>query len=472
MAEWVVMGNVSVKPQEECGVFGIFGHPEAARMTYYGLFALQHRGQESAGIAVSGPGRVRGHKGMGLVSDVFNGGRVESLEGLNGVGHVRYSTTGSSYLINAQPLVVRFRGGGLALAHNGNLTNAKSIRENLEGSGSIFQTTVDTEVVAHLVARHSHDGVDSAIIKSLQTIAGGYSLLILTDDALYGTRDPSGTRPLSLGRLGDSWILASETCAFDAVGAEAVRDVEPGELVKIDRGGIQSFEVSKPGRPALCIFEYIYFARPDSNLRGLNVHAVRKAMGSRLARDYPVEADLVMGVPDSSISAASGYAEEAGIPYEMGLVKNRYVGRTFIQPNQSDRTLGVKLKLNPLKKVLEGKRVVLVDDSIVRGTTCGHIVHLLKEAGALEVHLRISSPPYCFPCYYGIDTSSRGDLIASHKSVDEIERLVEATSLRYLGLESLLETVGNSGHCTACFTGDYPIPVECTEKYAMEVGSS
>ncbi|MEW6080244.1 MAG: amidophosphoribosyltransferase [Bacillota bacterium] len=466
------MGGVLVKPKEECGVFGIFGNPDAARLTYYGLYALQHRGQESAGIAVSGPGTVKGHKGMGLVSDVFNGGRVDDIRGNNAVGHVRYSTMGSSFLVNAQPLVVRFHGGGLGLAHNGNLTNAVKLRSKLERMGSIFQTTMDTEVVAHLIARNSGQGVDGAVAESLQSITGGYALVLLTDDALYGARDPSGTRPLSLGRLGDAWILASETCAFDTVGAETVRDIEPGEMVKMSEAGLESWQVVTPKNPALCIFEYIYFARPDSNLRGLNVHATRKAMGRRLAREFPVDADLVMGVPDSSVSAASGYAEEAGIPYEMGLVKNRYVGRTFIQPNQGSRALGVRLKLNPVRKVLQGKRVVLVDDSIVRGTTSSYIVHLLKEAGATEVHLRISSPPYRFPCFYGIDTASRGELIAAQKTVEEIEQVVEATSLRYLGLEALLETVGeHDGHCTACFTGNYPMPVCHAGKYALECGA-
>lgn len=449
------------KPKEECGVFGIFGHPDAPRLTCHGLYALQHRGQESAGIATSTGETVRVHKGMGLVSEVFDSATLGGLEGTAAVGHVRYSTTGASLLINAQPLLVRYRKGHLALAHNGNLVNAREIWEQLEEQGSIFQTTVDTEVVAHLIARLGKNGLEGAVQASLQVIQGGYALLILSEDKLIGVRDPNGIRPLSLGRLGQSYILASESCAFDTIGAEYLRDVRPGEMVIIDRGGLRSIQALPAGKSALCVFEYIYFARPDSILQGLSVHSVRKSLGRSLARNFPVDADLVTGVPDSSISAATGYAEDAGIPYEMGLVKNRYIGRTFIQPSQQVRSLGVKLKLNPLRKVIDGKRVVLVDDSIVRGTTSQHIVRMLREAGAREVHLRISSPPYRHPCYYGIDTSLGADLIASAREVEEVSRIVGADSLAYLTVDGMLEAIGpgQAGYCTACFTGDYPVAV-------------
>lgn len=470
------------KPKEECGVFGVYGHEEAARVCLYGLYALQHRGQESAGIAVSDGKSVKFHKGMGLVSEVFPAGVPSELSrGTAAVGHVRYSTTGSSRPMNSQPLVVRMRGGTLALAHNGNLVNALEIRSRLEREGSIFQTTLDTEVLAHLIARRWREGTVGALLESLNEVRGGYALALLTEDALIGARDPNGIRPLSLGQLGEAWVLASETCAFDTVGARFVRDIEPGEAVVVDDRGLRSYRFMPAGRPALCVFEYIYFARPDSELRQLNVHAVRKNLGRRLAREFPVEADLVTGVPDSSISAASGYAEEAGIPYEMGLIKNRYIGRTFIQPSQAARDLGVKLKLNPLRRVVEGRRVVLVDDSIVRGTTCRHIVALLKEAGAKEVHMRISSPPYRYPCHYGIDTSSRAELIAASRSPSEIEEIVGADSLRYLSLEALVGSINADrdgaaagrpfpgGLCLSCFDGDYPVEVpEGVGKYCIE----
>ncbi|NPV69450.1 MAG: amidophosphoribosyltransferase [Firmicutes bacterium] len=462
----------------------MFGHPEAARLTYYGLYALQHRGQESAGIVAGDGCSLHLHKGMGLVSGVFNEGVVAELPGDRAIGHVRYSTTGTTLLANAQPILVRCRGSSVALCHNGNLVNAFQLRQLLEREGSIFQTTLDTEVIAHLYARSTADREEDAVNEALNQVTGGYALLFLFRDRLIGVRDPNGIRPLSIGRLNGCYVLASESCAFDAVGAEMVRDVEPGEMVVVDEGGLRSCQALPQGRPALCIFEYIYFARPDSDLAGLNIHSVRKDLGRILARNYPADADLVTGVPDSSISAATGYAEEAGISYEMGLVKNRYIGRTFIQPAQKTRDLGVKLKLNPLKKVVSGKRVVLVDDSIVRGTTSGRIVRLLRDAGAREVHLRISSPPYRFPCYFGIDTSSKSELVAATKSVKEIERMVGADSLRYLTLEELLEGVCGRAvrtsrrgatcddaapHCAACFTGRYPVDVECASgKFALE----
>lgn len=467
------LGSGCKRPQDECGVFGIFGHPDAARLTYYGLFALQHRGQESCGIVTSDGEKLFSQKGMGLVAEVFSEDHLGGLPGRAALGHVRYSTTGSSLLVNAQPLLIRYRRGHLALAHNGNLVNAGIIRDKLEDEGSIFQTTLDTEVLAHLIARKGRNGVESAIVESLKEVRGGYVFVFLTPDKMIGVRDPHGIRPLSLGRLGDAWVFASESCAFDTIGAEFVRDVEPGEMVVIGPKGIRSIQAMAAGDPYLCVFEYIYFARPDSNLQAVNVHAVRKQMGRALAREHPVEGDLVIGVPDSSISAASGYAEETGIPYEVGLVKNRYIGRTFIQPRAATRVMGVKLKLNPLRKVIGGRRVVLVDDSIVRGTTSRHIVSLLREAGAREVHLRISSPPYRFPCHYGIDTSRVTELIAVDREIREIEDYVGADSLRYLSLEGMLDAVGSGHHhyCRSCFSGDYFVPIpERVGKYMLETG--
>ncbi|MCR4398709.1 MAG: amidophosphoribosyltransferase, partial [Firmicutes bacterium] len=415
-----------------------------------------------------------------LVSEVFNEGVLSGLPGDSAVGHVRYSTTGATLPVNAQPILVRCRGSSIALCHNGNLVNAPELRRRLEQTGSIFQTGLDTEVIAHLVARSPEPSFEDAVVGALTQVRGGYALLFLAADKVIGVRDPNGIRPLSIGRLADGgrepgWVLASESCAFDSVGAEMVRDVEPGEMVILDRNGLRSRRVLPEGQRALCVFEYIYFARPDSDMEGLNVHSVRKNLGRLLARHYPVDADVVIGVPDSSISAATGYAEEAGIPYEIGLVKNRYVGRTFIQPAQRIRDEGVKLKLNPLRKIVSGNRVVLVDDSIVRGTTSRHIVKLLRGAGAKEVHLRISSPPYRYPCYFGIDTSTTSELVAASRSEQEVERMVGADSLRYLSLSALLEGVGGgrcgpARHCTACFTGEYPVRVDgAGGKHALEV---
>ncbi|MDI6894419.1 MAG: amidophosphoribosyltransferase [Bacillota bacterium] len=447
--------------REECGVFGIWGHPQAVELTHVALFALQHRGQESAGIASVRDRHLRLHKGMGLVSEVFGEAVLRDMAGEAAVGHVRYSTFGSSDPVNAQPLVIRYHRGMLGLAHNGNLVNAPQLRDELEAQGSIFQTTLDTEVIAHLIARRPSRELAEAVAGSLAEVKGGYALLFLSPGALIGVRDSNGIRPLCLGKLDGAWCLASETCAFDAVGAEFVREVEPGEMVAVTPGGMVSRHVTPAGRPALCVFEYIYFARPDSDLDGLNVHSVRKQLGRVLARVRPVPADLVTGVPDSSVSAATGYAEEAGIAYEVGLVKNRYIGRTFIEPRQEGRARAVRLKLNPLRRVVEGKRVILVDDSIVRGTTSRYIVGLLREAGAREVHLRISSPPYRFPCYYGIDTSAHGELVAVNRGVEEIRSLVEADSLAYLPVEGLAEALGRplDRYCLACFTGDYVVPV-------------
>ncbi len=457
--------------REQCGVFGIFGHPDAAALTYYGLYALQHRGQESAGIATANKGRIYVHKGMGLVSEVFNGRAAKDLPGDRAVGHVRYSTTGSSSVTNAQPLVVAFRQGELALVHNGNLTNAASLREDFEEEGSIFQTTTDTEVIPHLMARSGFRDLESSLVAALQTIKGAYALVFLTPETLAAARDPLGIRPLSLGRLGDAWVTASETCALDAVGAEYVRDVAPGEIVLIDEKGLRSLRFASEERTALCVFEFIYLARPDSDLMGANVHLVRKELGRLLAREHRAPGDVVIGVPDSSISAASGFAEETGIPYEMGLIKNRYVGRTFIQPTQQSRAAGVRLKYNPVKRVVAGKRVVLVDDSIVRGTTLRYLVQLLRDAGAREVHVRISSPPYRNPCYYGIDTSSKGELVAATRDVEQVREHIGADSLAYLSLDALAQAIGCrvDDFCAACFTGRYAVPPEeGAGKFALE----
>jgi amidophosphoribosyltransferase len=455
---------------EECGIFGVYHHAEASLLTYYGLHALQHRGQESAGICASDGNEFRYHRGMGLVTEVFHTDLIKSLTGNVAIGHVRYSTTGESKLQNAQPLVFKYREGELSIATNGNLVNATQIRRQLERNGSIFQTTSDTEVIAHLIARSPYDKVEDALKDALSMIKGAYALLLMTNDRLIVAQDPNGLRPLTMGRLGESYLFSSETCAFDAIGADFVRDIEPGEMLIIDKDGMRSTRFSNMARRAICSFEYIYFARPDSDIDGINVHAARKRLGKRLAQEYPVEADVVTGVPDSSTSAAIGYAEATGIPFELGLIKNRYVARTFIQPTQELREQGVKMKLSAVRKVVEGKRVVMIDDSIVRGTTSRHIVNLLREAGAKEVHVRISSPPVKNPCFYGIDTSHREELVASKHSVEEIREMIGADSLAFLSPEGMIEAIGRPsteykrGHCLACFDGDYP-----TEIYEDEI---
>jgi amidophosphoribosyltransferase len=446
---------------EECGVFGVWNHPDAARVTNYALYALQHRGQESAGIAVVDGPHMRQRRGMGLVAEVFSSEDILALPGHAAAGHVRYSTTGSSHLTNAQPLVFAFRQGNLALAHNGNLINARQLRDTLEEQGSIFQTTSDTEVVAHLIARAGHPDFIASVRESMRAVEGGYAMVLLTNDRLIALRDPNGLRPIALGQLGAAWVVASETCAFDTIGATFVRDIEPGEMLVIDDTGVHAERFARAPRKALCTFEYIYFARPDSDIDGINVHTVRKQLGRVLARACPVAADVVTGVPDSSISAAIGYAEEARIPYEIALVKNKYIGRTFIQPSQEQRERGVNLKLNAVRKVVEGKRVVIVDDSLVRGTTSAHLVRLVRTAGATEVHLRIGSPPITHPCFYGIDTSDRTKLIAAQQSVANIERFIGADSLAYLSEEEMLRAFGVTDRqhhpfCNACFTGKYP----------------
>lgn len=451
---------------EECGVFGAYDLDggNVAHSIYYGLFALQHRGQESAGIAVSdtnGPkGVVKSCKGMGLVNEVFTEEGLEGLAGDIGIGHVRYSTTGASNIANTQPIVLNYLKGTLGLAHNGNLVNAPELKEELAYTGAIFQTTIDSEVIAYLIARERirTANVETAIRNAMQKLSGAYSLVIMSPRKLIGARDPQGFRPLMIGRRNNTYFLASETCAFDAVDAEYVRDVQPGEVVAITRSGILSDTTMCGAKKARCIFEYIYFARSDSRLDGISVYNSRLMAGKILAEEYPVEADLVVGVPDSGNAAAMGFARESGIPYGTAFVKNNYVGRTFIKPRQSMRESSVRIKLNALREAVEGKRIVMIDDSIVRGTTSARIVGMLKEAGAKEVHVRISSPPSMFPCYFGTDIPSRDQLIACSHSIEQIRQIIGADSLEYLPAERLKDLIGGDcGYCAACFTGEYPI---------------
>jgi amidophosphoribosyltransferase len=444
--------------REACGIFGILDHPEAANLTYLGLYALQHRGQESAGIVVSDGKGLHLERGMGLVADVFSESRLRRLKGSLAIGHVRYSTTGSSQLKNAQPILASYRHGGVALAHNGNLINAHLIKAELEAQGSIFSSTTDSEVVVHLLARSGRDDLVEAMAEALSRVSGAYSLVVMNEAELLGIRDPHGFRPLSLGRVKDAWVLASESCAFDLIDATFVRDLEPGEFLHITSQGLRSYFPLPPRPSAQCIFEYIYFSRPDSLLFGQNVAMVRKALGRQLAHEAPAEADLVIPVPDSGLPAALGYAQESGLAFDHGLIRNHYVGRTFIEPKQNIRHFGVKIKLNPVREILEGKRVVVVDDSIVRATTSRKIVTMVRSAGAREVHMRISSPPTVSPCYYGIDTPTRRELIASSHSVEEIRRYIRADSLGYLSQQGLLRAVGkDTGFCHACFSMQYPV---------------
>lgn len=451
---------------DECGVFGIFGAEEAAKLTYLGLYALQHRGQESAGIASTDGVQFQVERGMGLVQDVFTPDVIERLSGLAAIGHTRYSTAGDTSLNNAQPLASDCNKGKLALAHNGNLTNALDLRRNLEHKGSIFQTTSDTEVIVHLVARSKVGSLGGAIADALGQVEGAYSLLILTRDEIFAVRDPRGFRPLALGRLRDAWVVASETCAFDLIGAEYVRDIEPGEMLRISKSGLESIHFAAQKMHQHCIFEHVYFARPDSLVFGRSVNATREKLGRLLARECPAIADVVVPVPDSGVPAALGYAAESGIPFRMGLIRNHYIGRTFIEPEQAIRDFGVRLKLNPVRRLLEGKRVVLVDDSIVRGTTSRKIVRMVREAGAAEVHMRISCPPTVSPCHYGIDTPTKIELIASRNSVEQICEFIGADSLGYLSLESLRAALEDTEgkFCTSCYTGLYP-----TENIQLEV---
>jgi amidophosphoribosyltransferase len=449
------------KFHDECGVFGIWNHPEAANVAYLGLYALQHRGQESAGIAATDGQSFHTEKAMGWVADVFGPERLRRLPGHRAIGHVRYSTAGSSKLRNAQPITANTARGPIAIAHNGNLTNAEALRREMEREGAIFQSNSDTEVILHLLARAPAGTLAEQLPHALRQVTGAYSLLILTPDAMYAVRDPNGFRPLGLGRLTDSWVVASETCALDLIEAKYEREVEPGEIVVISEAGVQSRRYAPAGERLHCVFEYVYFARPDSVLWGRNVHTVRKALGRELAREHPVEADIVIPVPDSGTSAALGFSEQSGVRYEMGLIRNHYVGRTFIEPKQGIRHFGVKVKLNPMREMLEGRRVVVVDDSIVRGTTSRKIVRMIRNAGAREVHMRISSPPIKWPCYYGIDTPTRRELIGASHNVEEIRRYVGADSLGYLSLEGMLKATGAdpSHFCHACFTGNYRVGI-------------
>jgi amidophosphoribosyltransferase len=448
---------------DECGVFGIHGHPEAANMTYLGLYALQHRGQESAGIVSSlGAGREhRVHRAMGLVADIFSEKTLERLPGRHAIGHVRYSTAGGSQLSNAQPFCATTDAGPIAIAHNGNLVNAVPIRKELEGRGAIFSSTADSEVIVQLLARSREGTPEERLIDALSRVKGAFSLVVLAGDALVAARDPKGFRPLSLGRLDGAWVVASETCALDLIGATFERDLEPGEVVVIRRGRLRSLRPFRKDTETFCIFEHVYFARPDSNLNGQTVYEFRKELGRVLAREHPVAADVVVPVLDSGNTAAVGYAEQAEIPYEQALIRNHYVRRTFIEPAQSIRHFGVKVKHNAVKGVLQGKRVILVDDSIVRGTTLNKIVTMVRNAGAREVHLRISSPPTIGPCHYGIDTPTREELIAHQHSVEEIRRMLGADSLGYLSLEGLRKVGATLKHgfCDACFSDEYPVEV-------------
>jgi amidophosphoribosyltransferase len=450
------------KFHDECGIFGAWNHPEAANVAYLGLYALQHRGQESAGIAATDGQTIHVERAMGWVADVFSRERLRRLPGDRAIGHVRYSTAGTSTLKNAQPIMANTARGPVAIAHNGNLVNAEDLRARLERDGAVFQSNSDTEVILHLLARSDGPTLEDQLPRALNRATGAYSLLLLTLDAMIAVRDPYGFRPLSLGKLGDAWIVASETCALDLLEAEFVRDVEPGEILVISSQGVRSLKPFPPKERLQCVFEYVYFARPDSFLWGQNVHTVRKRLGHQLAREHPAQADIVIPVPDSGAGAALGFAEESGIPFEMGLIRNHYVGRTFIEPTQGIRHFGVKVKLNPIRETLEGRRVVVVDDSIVRGTTSRKIVKMIRSAGAREVHVRISSPPIRWPCYYGIDTPTRKELIGSSHEVEEIRRYLSADSLGYLSLDGMLKATGAdpSHFCHACFTGSYRVGFE------------
>jgi amidophosphoribosyltransferase len=459
---------------EECGVFGVFGHENASQITYYGLQSLQHRGQEGAGVVMSDGEHLRVHKGEGLVTEVFNQDIVNGLAGSNAIGHVRYKTAGAGGYENVQPLLFHFQTGSFALAHNGNLVNATSLKVELEAQGSIFQTTSDTEVLAHLIRRSGLGSMKDRMKTALSMLKGAYAFLVMTEKEMHVALDPQGLRPLSIGKLGDAYVVASETCAFDIVGATFIRDVKPGELITINEDGLHSEQFAVSTNSAICTMEYVYFSRPDSDIHNINIHSARKRLGKMLAKEVNIEADVVTGVPDSSISAAIGFAEATGIPYEMGLIKNRYVGRTFIQPSQSLREQGVKMKLSPVRGVVEGKRVIMVDDSIVRGTTSRRIVNMLKEAGAKEVHVCISSPPIKHPCFYGIDTSKSEELIAAHYSVEELRELIGADSLTYLSPEGTIEAIGHEqkngdcGQCMACFTGNYPTEIYPDTKHPID----
>lgn len=463
-------------PKEFCGLFGIYGHKQASWLTYLGLYAQQHRGQEACGIVSNNKGSLSVYKHMGLVNDVFNEEVLAKLKGAAAVGHVRYSTTGSSVLKNAQPLLIDYAKGSICIAHNGNLVNSFDLRRDLEKNGSIFQTTTDSEIIIHLMARAKSADLLNSLLFALERVKGAYSLVMMDNQRLIGVRDPHGFRPLALGKLGDSWCLASETCAFDLLGAKYLREVEPGEIIFIDKNGVRSVKpasLRSKNDHAFCIFEHVYFSRPDSLVFGETVHTVRRKLGARLAQEHAVKADYVIPVPDSGFSAAMGYSQESGIPLEMGIIRNHYVGRTFIQPAQDSRDLGVRVKFNLLRDVLKGKRIVVVDDSIVRGTTSKIRVRNLRKAGVKEVHLRISCPAHRFPCFYGIDFHKPQELIANkYKSLDEVRSYLEVDSLGYLSLEGMLGCLrySRNHYCTACWSGKYPIATKEFDKFSLEMG--
>jgi amidophosphoribosyltransferase len=463
-------------PREACGIFAVYGHPEAAKLCYFGLYALQHRGQESAGIAAAENDILNNYKAMGLVSDVFTMEQLSDLKGNSAIGHVRYSTTGSSILNNAQPFVVRYGKRSYAVGHNGNIVNAHQLKAELEDRGSIFQSTMDSEIFLHLLVRNLKKGFDKALLAASTCLKGAYSMVVLTNRGeVIGIRDPNGFRPLCLGKLNGHWVLASETCALDLVQAEFIREIEPGEIVIIDENGPRSLHMPNVNQGAFCIFEFIYFARPDSTFLGRNVYEVRKAHGCRLAKESHVPADLVMPFPDSGTYAALGYSEASGIPFELGMIRNHYVGRTFIQPTQSMRDFGVRIKLNPIKELLKGKDIIIIEDSIIRGTTVKTRVRALRELGVKRVHLRVAGPPHRFPCHYGIDFSTKGELIAARMSVKELEIFLGLDSLHYLSLPGLLKSTGmpkpESHFCKACFDGCYPVDFDQKlSKHCLESG--
>ena len=460
------------KLHEECGVVGVYGHPEAANLVYLGLYALQHRGQESAGIVASTHSKMRLEVGMGLVADVFDPIRILKLPGPLAIGHNRYSTAGKSELVNAQPCMINYSAGSLALAHNGNLVNAQTIRKDLGGKGAIFQSTNDSEVIVHLMAQSKAETFLDRAAEALKQVSGAYSLVLMTKTELLAARDPHGFRPLCLGKLDGSYIVASETCVMDLIEAEFIREIEPGELILINDQGIQSFFPFNKAETKHCVFEHIYFARPDSFMFGEHVYTARKKMGRAMAQESPADVDIVVPVPDSGVVSAMGFAEESGIPFEMGLIRNHYVGRTFIEPQSQIRHFGVKLKLNAVKKVIAGKRVAIVDDSIVRGTTARKIVQMLRDAGAKEIHLRISAPPILHSCFYGIDTPTKEELIAHTHNLEETRQYLAADSLAYLSLEKMMEVLenGKKKFCSACFDGNYPVPIPDKELDTNQMG--
>ena len=460
------------KFHDECGVVGVYGHPDAANLAYLGLYALQHRGQESAGIAASSNGKMHLEVGMGLVADVFSDVRLKKLPGNIAVGHNRYSTTGVSRVKNAQPCLIEYSGGTMAMGHNGNLVNASEIRKELGVAGAIFQSTNDSEVIVHLMAQSRRNSFVDRAVAALSQVKGAYSIVLMSENELVAARDPQGFRPLCLGKLDGAYIVASESCVMDLVEAEFIREIEPGELILINQFGVKSFHPFQKASTKQCVFEHIYFSRPDSYLFGHSVYSTRKLMGKALAREKPVEADVVVPVPDSGVISAMGYSEEAKIPFQMGLIRNHYVGRTFIEPQSQIRNFGVKIKLNAVKPVIEGKRVIIIDDSIVRGTTSKKIVRMLREVGAREVHVRISSPPTTHSCFYGIDTPTKGELIASNMDINQTCKYLGADSLHYISLEKMLEIFGEQkdDFCAACFDGRYPVDVTGSDGSTKQLG--